>query len=189
VGLSENHLWIAGARGRRGSVPNLPTEGIFTAPHLGHVDGVVRATKPLSYLGTTIDGLKLRFEDGAVVEARAEVGQSSLGQLLGTDDGAVRLGGVALAPQSSLVAADDLVWRNALINENDACHIALGRAYPVCVEGGPAMSAEERLAAGLNASDIRVGFVIGSAGLSVMGIAADGQEEPLLVNGEWAFDV
>ena len=189
VGLSENHLWIAGARGRRGSVPNLPSEGIFTAPHLGHVDGVVRATKPLSYLGTTIDGLELRFEDGAVVEARAEAGQSSLGQLLGTDDGAVRLGGVALAPQSSLVAADDLVWRNALINENDACHIALGRAYPVCVEGGPAMSAEERLAAGLNASDIRVGFVIGSAGLSVMGIAADGQEEPLLVNGEWAFDV
>ena len=92
-------------------------------------------------------------------------------------------------PQSSLVAAEDLVWRNGLIDENDACHLALGRAYPACIEGGTTIAAPERVEAGLNASDVHVDFVIGSSGLDVSGLAADEAEVPLLVGGEWAFEV
>ena len=187
VGLPRDHRWLAGADGLRGSVPNLPTEEVFTAPHRDRVDGVVRATKPLSYLGSMIEGLELRFEGGAVVEARASAGQLALDQLLETDAGAMRLGEAALVPQSSLVAAQQLIWRNTLFDENDACHVALGRAYPANVAGGTTMSGTERAAAGLNGSDIHVDLVIGSSDLSITGLSADGREEPLLRAGEWAF--
>jgi aminopeptidase len=188
IGLPSDHRWLAGAKGRRGSVPNLPTEEVFTAPHRARVDGVVRATKPLSHLGAMIEDFELRFEAGMVVEAQARSGQSALDQLLATDEGAMRLGEAALVPQSSLVAAENLIWRNGLLDENDACHIAFGRAYPACVADGPAMSADERIAAGLNASDVHVDFVVGSTELDVVGVTADGDEEPLLIKGEWAFD-
>lgn len=187
VGLPTDHRWLAGAKGLHGSVPNLPTEEVFTAPARLRVDGVVRATKPLSYLGTMIEGLELHFENGRVVETAATSGRGALEQLVAADDGARYLGEVALVPQSSLVAAQGLVWRNTLFDENDASHIALGRAYPATVAGGTTMSAEDRLAAGLNASDIHVDFVIGSDELEVTGTTVDGLEEPLLSAGEWAF--
>lgn len=187
VGLPADHRWVAGAKGLHGSVPNLPTEEVFTAPDRLRVDGVVRATKPLSYLGTMIEGLELHLEQGRVVETAATSGRGALEQLIATDDGARYLGEVALAPQSSLVAAQGLVWRNALFDENDASHITLGRAYAASLAGGTTMSAEDRLRAGLNASEIHVDFVIGSDTLEVTGITADGSEEPLLSAGEWAF--
>jgi aminopeptidase len=189
IGLLPGHLWIAGAGGKRGSVPNLPTEEVFTSPDRMRADGVVRATKPLSHFGTMIDDFTLRFENGAVISATAGTGQAALDRILGMDDGAVRLGEAALVPQSSLVAAQQLVWRNTLYDENDASHLALGRAYPICLEGGTAMSPDEQIAAGLNHSDVHVDFVVGSADLDVYGVTADGAEEPLLRRGEWVFEV
>ena len=124
-----------------------------------------------------------------MVEARAGVGQSALQQLLTTDDGAVRLGEAALVPQSSLVVAEDLTWRHALIDENDACHLALGRAYPACVADGPDMGDAERTDVGLNDSGIHADFVIGSPELHISGITTGGEAELLLANGEWAFEV
>jgi aminopeptidase len=189
VGLPGGHRWIGGAEGKRGSVPNLPTEEVFTSPDRMRAEGTVRVAKPLSYLGTIIEGIEFRFEAGAVVAATATSGEDALGEMLEMDDGAVRLGEAALVPQSSLVAAQQLVWRNTLYDENDACHLALGRAYPVAVTGGTEMSSDEQVAVGLNHSSIHVDFVVGSAELDVFGIMADGVEETLMVGGEWAFSI
>jgi aminopeptidase len=189
VGLPQGHIWVGGAGGKRGSVPNLPTEEVFTSPDRMRADGVIRATKPLSYFGKIIDNFQFRFEDGAVVSATAGTGQDALDLILDMDEGSVRLGEVALVPQSSLVAAQDLVWRHMLFDENDASHIALGDAYPVCFDGGAAMSRKEQLSVGLNHSDVHVDFVVGSPDLDIVGVSADGNEEPLLLHGEWAFDM
>jgi aminopeptidase len=189
VGLPDGHCWIGGAEGKRGSVPNLPTEEVFTSPDRMRADGLVRVAKPLSYLGTIIDGIELRFEAGAVVAASAESGRDALDRLLEMDQGSVRLGEAALVPQSSLVAAQQLIWRNTLYDENDACHLALGRAYPIALAGGTEMSAGEQVAAGLNHSSIHVDLVVGSSELDVFGVAEGGAEEPLMVGGEWAFSV
>jgi aminopeptidase len=185
VGLPVGHRWLGGAEGRRGSVPNLPTEEVFTAPDRMRVDGTVRVAKPLSYLGTIIEGIELRFVAGAVVEADARSGKAALEQLLSADEGSVRLGEAALVPQSSAVAAQNLVWRNTIYDENDACHLALGRAYPISVIDGPTMSRDDQLAAGLNHSSVHVDFVVGSPALDVFGVTADGHEEPVMLGGEW----
>ena len=189
VGLPEGHIWAGGPEGLRSSVPNLPTEEVFTAPHRERADGVIRATKPLSFLGTSIDDFEFQFEDGAVVSVRAGQGQAALDKLVEMDEGASRLGEVALVPQSSLVASQRLIWHNTLFDENDASHIAVGRAYPICIEGGREMALDDLTAAGLNHSNIHVDFVVGSDELNVYGVTKDGAEEPLLVAGEWAFDV
>lgn len=187
LGLPLGHLWLGGRED--GRVANLPTEEVYTAPHRMRADGVVRATKPLSWFGTMIEGFNLRFEDGAVIEAHAERGQAALDHILATDEGSRRLGEVALVPQSSLVARQGLVWRNTLFDENDACHVALGVGYSTSIPDGASMSVEERVAAGVNHSDTHVDFVVGSPELDILGVTADGNEEPLLIKGEWAFDV
>lgn len=189
VGLPKGHRWVAGDGGLRNTVPNLPTEEVFTSPDRMRAEGVVRTTKPLSYLGTIIDGFSFRFEEGKVVAGKAERGQEALDQLLQTDAGAQRLGEAALVPQSSAVAAQSLVWSNTLYDENDASHLALGRAYPICIEGGVGLSPDERLEAGLNHSNIHVDFVVGSTDLDVFGVLTDDTEHPLMSNGEWAFEV
>jgi aminopeptidase len=188
LGLPRGHVWKGGSAGERRSIPNIPTEEVFTAPDRMRVDGVVRATKPLSYSGSLIDDFELHFEAGVVTASRAGVGQDVLDRLLTFDQGSVRLGEAALVPQSSLVSQQNLVWRNTLFDENDGCHIALGMAYAVCLDGGPEMNADERTAAGLNQSDTHVDCVIGSPELDIYGITEDGSEEPLLLGGEWAFD-
>ena len=112
-----------------------------------------------------------------------------LEQILATDDGAVRFGEAAMVPQSGAVAAEKLVWNNALYDENDACHIALGQSYSSCLEGASSMTKEEQSAAGLNQSTVHVDFVVGSPELSVFGVRDDRQEEPIISKGEWAFEV
>ena len=94
-----------------------------------------------------------------------------------------------MVPMSHAVASEGLVWNNTLFDENDGCHIAIGRAYPTTVRGGPDMSTEEQKAAGLNHSNVHVDFVVGSADLNVFGVTRDESEEPILASGEWAFEV
>jgi aminopeptidase len=189
VGLPADHLWLSGRAGGGGFVPNLPTEEVFTSPHRLRADGVIRSTKPLSWYGTMIEGFSLELRDGTVTAARADQGQAALDRILETDEGARRFGEVALVPQSSRVAAQGLVWRNVLFDENDACHIALGTGFPVTLPDGSSRSPDDLLEAGINRSDVHVDFVVGSGELDVSGVLADGSERPILRQGEWAFDV
>lgn len=186
VGLADRHLWVAAsstAKNGIAGVPNLPTDEVFTAPHRERVDGTVRASKPLSVRGTLIDGIEMRFERGQVVEVRASQGQDVLEGLLDTDEGARRLGEVALVSASAPVAQTGLLFYNTLFDENAASHVALGRAYAFNVEGG----AEQMAASGANDSLIHVDWMIGNDQMDVDGVTASGSREAVMRAGEWAF--
>jgi len=192
LGLAEDHLWLGGGT-RAGNgvycIPNMPTEEIFTTPHRERVDGVVQATRPLAHQGTMIEGIEVRFANGKIVEARATRGQQVLEQLISTDEGARRLGEVALVPHSSPIAQSGLIFFNTLFDENAASHIALGQAYSSCLRDGDKLSAEELAAKGANSSLIHVDWMIGSAELDIDGITPSGAVEPLMRQGEWAYHV
>jgi aminopeptidase len=188
VGLVENHLW-AGGRGRSTNgitcSPNIPTEEVFTIPHRARVDGTVSSTKPLSLRGQLIDGIKVEFKDGQVTEMTASQGQDTLQRLLDTDEGARRLGEVALVPNSSLVSKAGILFYNTLYDENAASHIALGACYGENLSAYESLSEDERLAAGANDSMIHVDWMIGSADVDVDGLLPNGSATPLMRSGEW----
>jgi aminopeptidase len=188
VGLSDDHLW-AGGGGEAGNGifcnPNIPTEECFTTPHKDRVDGIVRASKPLSHQGTLIENITCKFEGGKIVSATATAGEDVLNRLISTDDGARRLGEVALVPHSSPIAQSGVLFWNTLFDENAASHIALGQAYATCLIGGEKMQQDELTALGANSSLIHVDWMIGSGKMDVDGIAKDGTAEPLMRSGEW----
>lgn len=188
VGLADDHLWAGGGTRAGNGIycqPNIPTEEVFTTPHKDRVDGTVRSSKPLSYQGTLIEGIEVRFAAGAIVEARAKTGQNILERMIGTDDGARRLGEVALVPHSSPIAQSGILFYNTLFDENAASHIALGQAYSTCLIGGETMDAAALAARGANDSLIHVDWMIGSGEMNVDGVMADGTREPLMRRGEW----
>ncbi len=188
IGLADGHLWLGGGTTALNGVtcqPNIPTEEVFTTPHREHAEGIVRSTKPLSYQGTLIEEIEVRFEGGKVVEARAKTGQAVLERMLGTDENASRLGEVALVPHSSPIAASGILFQNTLYDENAASHIALGQSYSTCMEGGDAASTEALLGRGANESLIHVDWMIGSGSLDVDGVTASGKREPVMRGGEW----
>jgi aminopeptidase len=188
VGLADNHLWAGGGTTAGNGVycqPNIPTEECFTTPHKDRVNGTVRASKPLSHQGTLIENIAVRFEGGKIVEATATAGEDVLNRLIITDDGARRLGEVALVPHSSPIAQSGVLFWNTLFDENAASHIALGQAYSTCLIGGEKMDAAQLAALGANASLIHVDWMIGSGEMDVDGVAADGSSEPLMRKGEW----
>jgi aminopeptidase len=188
VGLADQHLWAGGGTTAGNGVycqPNIPTEECFTTPHKDRVDGVVRASKPLSHQGTLIENIRCRFEGGKIVEATATAGEDVLNKLISTDDGARRLGEVALVPASSPIAASGILYWSTLFDENAASHIALGQAYSTCLIEGEKMSQEDLTKLGANDSLIHVDWMIGTAEMDVDGLAADGTSEPLIRSGEW----
>ena len=139
LGLADDHLWIGGGTTAGNGIyciPNMPTEEVFTTPHKDRAEGTVTASKPLSFQGTMIEGIQVRFEGGRIVEARATKGQEVLERLIDTDEGARRLGEVALVPHSSPIARSGLTFLNTLFDENAASHIALGQAYSGCLRDG-----------------------------------------------------
>jgi aminopeptidase len=188
VGLPRHHVWRGGvSQTPEGNafVPNIPTEEVFTLPHKERVNGTVRSTKPLSYSGTLIRDFGFTFEAGRITELHAETGRSVLERLIATDEGARRLGEVALVPHGSPISASGVLFYNTLYDENASSHLAIGRAYSVCLEGGPAMSEEELSAAGANHSLTHVDFMIGSAEMDVDGLTESGGAEPVMRHGEW----
>jgi aminopeptidase len=193
VGLPEGQHWLsARMRSRWGfdSVVNIPTEETFTAPHRTQVNGTVQSTMPLNVRGMMfIDKFNLTFENGKVVEAKAEVGEEHLHNLLDTDENARYLGEIALVPHSSPISQSGRLFLNTLYDENASCHIALGSAYRFSFEGGEEMSAEEFEAAGGNSSLIHTDFMIGSGEMEIDGITTAGKAEPVMRGGEWAFEV
>jgi aminopeptidase len=189
LGLADDHVWMGGGTTAGNGlycIPNLPTEEVFSMPHKDRADGTVTATKPLSYQGTMIEGIQVRFEYGAIVEAHATRGEEVLQKLIGTDEGARRLGEVALVPHSSPIASSGLLFFNTLFDENAASHIALGQAYTSCVRDGEKLSPAELAGRGANDSLIHVDWMIGSNNLDVDGVTETGTVEPLMRQGEWA---
>ncbi|MCJ2080105.1 aminopeptidase [Methylobacterium sp. J-090] len=189
VGLADDHEWCGGASVSRSGITcnaNIPTEEVFTTPHKDRVDGVVTSTKPLSYQGTLIDGIRVRFEAGRIVEAEARTGGAVLAKVLETDAGARQLGEVALVPASSAISASGLLFYNTLYDENAASHIALGQAYSKCfVNGGAEFSEADLVARGANRSLIHIDWMIGSAEIDVDGLTAEGRAIPVMRAGEW----
>jgi len=188
VGLAEGHKWIAGATETSGGIlcnPNIPTEEVFTTPHRLRVSGHVSATKPLSHQGTLIENIQVRFEDGRITEAKATRGEAVLQKVLDTDEGARRLGEVALVPHASPISQSGLLFYNTLFDENAASHIALGQCYATCFHGGETMENDEVARRGGNASAIHIDWMIGSDRIDIDGISQSGEVVPVMRKGAW----
>ncbi|MCF1462424.1 aminopeptidase [Agrobacterium vitis] len=189
VGLADGHEWHGGASTAKNGItcnPNIPTEEVFTTPHALKVDGVVSSTKPLSHQGTLIDNIQVRFEAGRIVEAKASRGEEVLNKVLDTDEGARRLGEVALVPHSSPISASGILFYNTLFDENASCHIALGQCYSKCFLDGASLTPEQIKAQGGNSSLIHIDWMIGSDKVDIDGVKADGTTVPVMRKGEWA---
>ena len=190
VGLAEGHTWEgACSKAENGAVfiANVPTEEVFTAPHRERVNGVVKGTKPYVYNGQLIEGFSVTFKDGVVVEYSAEKNAELLGQLLDSDEGARRIGEIALVPASSPINRSGLLFYNTLFDENAACHIAFGAGYPTTVKGGAAMTTEELLACGVNDSAIHEDVMVGAEDMTITGLTKSGETVTIFENGEWAI--
>lgn len=189
VGLADGHEWHGGASTAKNGItcnPNIPTEEVFTTPHALRVEGHVRSTKPLSHQGTLIDNIKVRFEGGRIVEARATKGEEVLNKVLDTDEGARRLGEVALVPHSSPISASGVLFYNTLFDENASCHIALGQCYSKCFLDGASLTQDQIKAQGGNSSLIHIDWMIGSGEVDIDGVREDGARVPVMRKGEWA---
>lgn len=186
VGLAEGHLWQGGATPTQKGLlcnPNLPTEEVFTAPHRERVEGIVRASRPLALGGQLVEGIWARFEGGYAVEVGAEKGQEVLLKALSTDEGARRLGEVALVAADNPIARTGLVFFDTLFDENAASHIAFGQAYAENLQGRP--TGEELLRRGGNQSLVHIDWMIGSEEMDVDGLLEDGTRIPLMRKGLW----
>ncbi len=168
-------------------IPNMPTEELFTAPDKDRVNGIVYGTKPYVYNGDLIEDFVLTFKDGKVVDFDAKSGKDLLEKLLKTDEGASRIGEVALVPASSPINRENVLFYNTLFDENAACHIAFGQGYPGTVAGGENMSKEQLLAKGVNDSVIHEDVMIGSADMNITGLTATGETVQIFENGEWVL--
>ncbi|MFX0023047.1 MAG: aminopeptidase [Candidatus Hermodarchaeota archaeon] len=191
IGLPKSHIW-GSARFKTQSgiefVGNIPTEEVFTTTHKDRTEGVVTSTKP-RHTDVIIDGMSLTFSKGRVIEASAKKGEEMLNKLLETDEGARRLGEIALVPHSSPISQSELLYYNTLIDENASSHIAIGRGFQFALKNGRNMSEEEFSKAGGNLSKTHIDFMIGSEKINVYGITKNGKIEPIMRNGEWAFEL
>ncbi|WP_045524425.1 aminopeptidase [Neobacillus niacini] len=190
IELPNNHIWVgAGSVNENGFefMANMPTEEVFTVPHREGVNGTVASTKPLSYGGNIIDRFSVTFENGRIVDYKAEEGEEFLKRLVETDEGSHYLGEVALVPFNSPISQSNVLFYNTLFDENASNHLAIGSAYAFCIEGGKKMSSEELKENGLNESITHVDFMIGSQEMDIDGIKADGTSEPVFRKGNWAF--
>jgi aminopeptidase len=189
IGLADGHEWEGGASTAKTGItcnPNIPTEEVFTTPHCRRVSGHVVSSKPLSYQGTLIDNIAVKFEEGRIVDAKASRGEEVLKKVLDTDEGARRLGEVALVPHSSPISKSGLLFFNTLFDENAASHIALGQCYSKCFIDGGKLTPQQIAAQGGNKSLIHIDWMIGSDQTDIDGIHADGRSVPVFRNGEWA---
>lgn len=167
--------------------PNIPTEECFVSPKRGLAEGIVYATKPLSYQGQLIENFYIRFENGKAVEAVAEKGQEALTTMISMDEGAAYLGECALVPEDSPIAQSGILFYNTLFDENAACHLALGNGYADTMEGFENRTLEECRALGLNDSMIHVDFMIGCPTMDIDAITQAGKTVPIFRKGNWAF--
>ncbi len=167
--------------------PNIPSEEVFTSPKAGKAEGIVYATKPLSYNGQLIENFSIKFTDGKVSEVRAEKNQELLEQMVKTDEGASMLGECALVPYDSPINNTGILFYETLFDENACCHLALGRGFPDCLYGFEKMTKKQQLKCGINDSAIHVDFMIGSSDLKIVGTDKRGNQVLIFKDGNWAF--
>ena len=192
IGLPKEHLWQSGSMTSQNGISftaNIPTEEVFTIPYKDKTEGVVKATKPLYYSGSLIEDYKLTFSEGKIIEAVAKKGEDLLHNLIKTDEGASYLGEIALVPHSSPISKSGLLFYNILIDENASNHIALGQGYKFSFKNGEDLSDDEFAALGGNHSLIHIDCMFGSSEMNVDGILEDKTSEPIMRNGEWAFNL
>jgi aminopeptidase len=154
-------------------------------PDADRVDGILRATMPLSVRGQIVDDFHFTFKDGKVVDYDAKVGKQILDDLIAMDEGAKRLGEIALVAANSPISNTGVLFKNTLFDENASCHFALGAAYSENLVGATSRSEEENRKLGMNNSLIHVDFMVGSKDVTVTGIKEDGTEIVLLKDGDW----
>ncbi|HDR4863952.1 TPA: aminopeptidase [Bacillus cereus] len=190
IALAPQHKWVTGG----GKTPddtifmaNMPTEEVYTLPMKQGVNGYVSNTKPLVYQGNIIDGFKLTFEEGKIVKAEAQVGHDLLQELINVDEGSCYLGEVALVPHESPISASGILYFNTLFDENASNHLAIGKAYPTCLEDGRDLENDQLETLGANISVTHEDFMIGSSEMDIDGILPDGTVEPIFRKGSWAF--
>ena len=192
VGLPEKHIWQGAEASFKNGITctvNIPTEEVFTLPHKDKVNGTVRATLPLNLMGILIEDFSLTFENGRAIKVTAKKGEEDFRKLIETDENACCLGEVALVPNSSPISQRGHLFYNTLFDENASCHLAVGNAYRDTIQGGEDMTDEEFQSHGGNKSLIHTDFMIGSDRLDIDGIKEDGTREPIMRQGEWAFQV
>ena len=190
VELNEDGIFCGGnEKTLKGRVfnPNIPTEEVFTSPKAGAAEGIVYSTKPLSYMGELIDNFSLKFENGKVVEAKAEKGEALLKEMVSMDEGAGMLGECALIPYDSPINQSGVLFFNTLFDENASCHFAMGHGFNECLKGYENYTDEECKQHGINDSMIHVDFMIGARDTSIVGITKDGKEVQIFCGGNWAF--
>ena len=188
--LAHDHLWVGGSKVfKNGDVyfANIPTEEVFTTPNRNKVNGRVHSTKPLSQNGQVIEDFWFDFKDGEVVAFGAREGYDVLASLLDQDEGAKRLGEVALVPHSSPISQTGLVFANTLFDENASCHLAIGNAYAYAMKDGVHLDKAILAERGSNSSLIHVDFMIGDETLQIIGTSFEGEEVTIFRQGEWTF--
>lgn len=190
VGLIPQGRFCGGGETSRTGIffnPNIPTEECFVSPMKGQAEGIVYATKPLSYRGQLIEGFSIRFEGGKAVEVRAEKGEDLLRTMIAMDEGAAYLGECALVPQKSPIAESGLLFYNTLFDENAACHLALGMGFLDTIQDFQNKTLEECRELGVNDSMIHEDFMIGCDSMNIDALCEDGSTKPIFRNGNWAF--
>lgn len=188
VKLVDNHIWAGGSEHAATGIvfnPNIPTEETFTMPHKYGVDGIVYASKPLEYQGNLIEDFWLRFEKGKVVAFGAKKQEATLKNLLESDEGSSRLGEIALISNDSPISNSGILFLNTLFDENASCHMALGRAYPINVQGGVEMSQEQLEKIGYNHSLVHSDFMFGTADMTIVGTKHDGSTVQIFKKGNF----
>ena len=189
VGMNPGHIWAGGGSETADGTwffPNMPTEEIFTSPDRDRADGIVHSALPLNYHGGLVEDFWVKFDHGTAVDCGARVGVDRLQSILDTDDGAKHLGEIALVPHASPIAESGILFYSTLYDENAACHMALGKGFPECVEGGVKMDETALAQHHINLSATHVDFMIGTADLNITGILADGTQVPVFREGNWA---
>ena len=192
VGLIPEGTFTGGVDTTIGGVPfdaNIPSEECYTSPMRGKAEGIVYATKPLSYNGQLIENFWVRFENGKAVEVHAEKNQALLEQMISMDEGAAYLGECALVPVNSPISESGILFYETLFDENAACHLALGMGFTNTIRGFENKTVDECREMGINDSMEHNDFMIGYEGLDIDAVTRDGKTVPIFRRGKWAFDV
>lgn len=190
VGLIPDALFMGGSEFTLGGTefnPNIPSEEVFTSPMKGKAEGVVHATRPLSYRGELIENFSVRFENGKAVEVHAEKGEELLKQMISMDENAAYLGECALVPFDSPIRNSEITFFNTLFDENACCHLAFGRGFENCIKDFDKYTLEECREKGINDSLIHVDFMIGSEDLNITAHTRGGKDVAIFKDGNWAF--
>ncbi|HZW83760.1 MAG TPA: aminopeptidase, partial [Candidatus Deferrimicrobium sp.] len=190
VELPEDHIWLGGSEYTPEGIEfiaNMPTEEVFTLPKKTGVNGTVVSSLPLNYNGNLIEQFSLTFKAGKIVDFSAKKGYEVLKNLIETDEGSHYLGEVALVPYDSPISRTKTLFFNTLFDENASCHLAIGKAYPVCIKDGENMNKEQLEKLEVNDSLVHEDFMIGTEDLEIIGITPEGKEIPVFKAGNFAF--